>query len=88
MEDKSIIKHLNPQACIANSSDTSDFTHAPQLTLLMFPKLTNHLLVYQEAMAVSNVVNSSVKKSQICRNPQRGYRVEMRGPVCLTEVFP
>lgn len=63
MEDKYFIKHFNPQACLANS-DTSDFTYAPQLTLFIFPKWPNKVLVYQEALAVLNVVNSSYKKSQ------------------------
>lgn len=40
MKEKHLIKYLNPQACTANS-DTSDFTHAPQLTLFTFPKLAN-----------------------------------------------
>lgn len=63
-ERKHIVKHLNPQACRANS-DTSDliFYAAKNVTLFTFPKLSRELLVYQEA--VSSLPDSFLqKKSQ------------------------
>lgn len=65
------------------------FTSAPQVTLFLFPQLTNELLVYQEVTAVLNVcrhfsnLNRATQVSSTCLHSERIHGRNVR--LCLLD---